>query len=353
MPVDESELIILVALKEIDRALIELLLDNIRKRQGTLTYKEAAESLSQRLGRQINPHYGLAASLGAISTLCFELGLPLISARVIYAEATSAKNVGKGFYPLACSLKPEYSAMDPVDVWKRELSLVRACGDWDRLQQYLDGTYESSAPTISTVPTVKNPFVEWLSQTSPLAKVSIRKYAGAVGTVSSKMYERGLIQKPLENMPLSELDRALSVIMSDMEFITRNTRNNHMYSNALKHYRYYVHAVCEHGENVEYLDSIKNDSAIPETQRTAIIQSRVGQGVFRKLLMEKYSGSCIITGLDHPKLLVASHIKPWAVSTNAERLSVDNGLLLSATYDRLFDCGLITFKKTGKYISHP
>ena len=69
--------------------------------------------------------------------------------------------------------------------------------------------------------------------------------------------------------------------------------------------------------------------------------------------MEKYSGSCIITGLDHPKLLVASHIKPWAVSTNAERLSVDNGLLLSATYDRLFDCGLITFKKTGKYISHP
>lgn len=96
--------------------------------------------------------------------------------------------------------------MDPVDVWKRELSLVRACGDWDRLQQYLDGTYESSAPTISTVPTVKNPFVEWLSQTSPLAKVSIRKYAGAVGTVSSKMYERGLIQKPLENMPLSELD---------------------------------------------------------------------------------------------------------------------------------------------------
>ena len=141
--------------------------------------------------------------------------------------------------------------------------------------------------------------------------------------------------------------------MSDMEFITKNTRNNHMYSNALKHYRYYVHAVCEHGENVEYLDSIKNNSAIPETQRTAIIQSRVGQGVFRKLLMEKYSGSCIITGLDHPKLLVASHIKPWAVSTNAERLSVDNGLLLSATYYRLFDCGLITFKKTGKYISHP
>ena len=46
-------------------------------------------------------------------------------------------------------------------------------------------------------------------------------------------------------------------------------------------------------------------------------------------------------------LLRASHIKPWAVSNNEERLSVDNGLLLSATFDRLFDSGLITFKKDG------
>ena len=68
--------------------------------------------------------------------------------------------------------------------------------------------------------------------------------------------------------------------------------------------------------------------------------------------MDKYNWQCIITGIDHPKLLVASHIKPWAVSTNEERLSVNNGLLLSATYDRLFDCGLITFDKTGRiYLS--
>jgi hypothetical protein len=33
-------------------------------------------------------------------------------------------------------------------------------------------------------------------------------------------------------------------------------------------------------------------------------------------------------------------------------LQVDNGLLLSATYDRLFDSGLITFDRTGKiYLS--
>ena len=40
--------------------------------------------------------------------------------------------------------------------------------------------------------------------------------------------------------------------------------------------------------------------------------------------------------------------KPWAVSSNKERLSVNNGLLLSATYDRLFDSGLITFDRQGK-----
>ncbi|MBQ9838626.1 MAG: HNH endonuclease [Oscillospiraceae bacterium] len=47
-------------------------------------------------------------------------------------------------------------------------------------------------------------------------------------------------------------------------------------------------------------------------------------------------------------MLVASHIKPWAVSSNSERLQVDNGLLLSATYDRLFDSGLITFDTSGR-----
>ena len=125
-----------------------------------------------------------------------------------------------------------------------------------------------------------------------------------------------------------------------------------MYSNALKQYRYFMNATYEEKDPPEYINTITNDTMIPETERTAIIQSRVGQGTFRESLMDKYDGRCIMTGIDHPKLLVASHIKPWAVSTNEERLSVNNGLLLSATYDRLFDCGLITFDKTGRiYLS--
>lgn len=145
-----------------------------------------------------------------------------------------------------------------------------------------------------------------------------------------------------------ELDLAIALTMNDSDFKDKNARGNHMYSNALKQYRYYINAVTEDIGDNDYIESIKNDVRIPETERKAIIQSRVGQGAFRKALFQKYRGQCIVTGINHPKLLVASHIKPWAVSSNQERLSVDNGLLLSATYDRLFDSGLITFDKHGK-----
>ena len=337
----------MIELKEIDKALAEYLLEIILKKQGNPSYKEVAAALSIRLGRQINPHYNLSVPLGNVSELCHELGLPLISARVVYSGATSAKNVGEGFYPFACQLKPEYKNMAPEQVWKQELKLIRECSDWSKLQRYLGLATAIPAPTQASVK-VSNPFSDWLSQNTGLSESSVGKYSGAVGTISKEMYQKGTIQKPLENMSPFELDLAIALTMSDSDFIAKNTRGNHMYSNALKQYRYFINAVTEDADDSAYIESIKNDSEIPETERKAIIQSRVGQGTFRKALFEKYQGRCIITGLDHPKLLVASHIKPWAVSSNRERLSVDNGLLLSATYDRLFDSGLITFDRQGK-----
>mgnify|MGYP000817520861 FL=1 len=44
-----------------------------------------------------------------------------------------------------------------------------------------------------------------------------------------------------------------------------------------------------------------------------------------------------------PALLVASHIKPWAVSDpKTERTNPCNGLCLNALHDKAFDRGLIT-----------
>lgn len=45
---------------------------------------------------------------------------------------------------------------------------------------------------------------------------------------------------------------------------------------------------------------------------------------------------------------MASHIKPWRASSNAERLDKFNGLLLIPNLDRAFDAGLVTFEQDGQ-----
>ncbi len=92
------------------------------------------------------------------------------------------------------------------------------------------------------------------------------------------------------------------------------------------------------------VDSINDDDKIESTTKTMLIEARKGQGYFRQQLLKKYN-KCLITGIDDKRLLIASHVKPWRSSDNRERLSVDNGLILSALYDRLFDEGLISFNK--------
>ncbi len=73
----------------------------------------------------------------------------------------------------------------------------------------------------------------------------------------------------------------------------------------------------------------------------ALVNQRVGQDFFRRAVLANYEDSCCITGIADPRLLVASHIKPWGKDTE-NRHNPANGLLLSATLDRAFDRGLIT-----------
>lgn len=84
------------------------------------------------------------------------------------------------------------------------------------------------------------------------------------------------------------------------------------------------------------------------TEALRLTKQRVGQDLFRKALMDYWGGACAVTGLHLPELLRASHAKPWAdCATDAERLDVFNGFLLSAQLDALFDSGLITFDEQG------
>lgn len=95
--------------------------------------------------------------------------------------------------------------------------------------------------------------------------------------------------------------------------------------------------------------TIITDLDITTTEKEMLIKSRIGQGIFRDRIIEKYQ-HCIITGIDDSRLLLASHIKPWRSASNYERLSSENGLLLSPLYDRLFDIGLITFDDNMKVL---
>jgi putative restriction endonuclease len=86
-----------------------------------------------------------------------------------------------------------------------------------------------------------------------------------------------------------------------------------------------------------------------ETEAERLVVQRVGQDVFRRGLLEYWEGRCAVSGLAVPELLRASHIKPWAdCGSDAERLDVFNGLLLSAQLDAAFDGGFVTFEDDGR-----
>jgi predicted restriction endonuclease len=73
----------------------------------------------------------------------------------------------------------------------------------------------------------------------------------------------------------------------------------------------------------------------------ATVRVRRGQQFFRQAILRAYGVRCCITGIPVPRLLVASHIKPWR-DFPGERLNPRNGLCLSSLHDAAFDAGLIT-----------
>lgn len=76
------------------------------------------------------------------------------------------------------------------------------------------------------------------------------------------------------------------------------------------------------------------------------IKVRVTQGKFRDSLLKR-DKKCVICGLDIEELLVASHIKPWSKADDYEKQDQNNGLLLCANHDALFDKGYISFDENG------
>lgn len=107
---------------------------------------------------------------------------------------------------------------------------------------------------------------------------------------------------------------------------------------------------------VRSTSSILNSiSRLNQTEKDAVVKQRIGQGLFKDLLKNKYGCKCVLCNITTESMLVASHIKKWSDCTNdTERLDDNNGLLLCSHHDALFDKHLISFDEhTGALIVSP
>ena len=85
------------------------------------------------------------------------------------------------------------------------------------------------------------------------------------------------------------------------------------------------------------------------TEVLATVKIRRGQQFFRQTILSAYGVRCCISGINVPRLLVASHIKPWSDFPD-ERLDPRNGLCLSSLHDAAFDDGLITLDEQMRVV---
>lgn len=170
-------------------------------------------------------------------------------------------------------------------------------------------------------------FIKLSKQETPNNVISFENYINKNNTNSEI---KGIIEdkKHLENISISEIQ--LTNFENNEEL--QNNDNTELIENTLLNNN--IHEII-------YDEKI--------TENGVVYKSRIGQNEFRNKLLNKYNG-CLLCSIKVKDLLNASHIKPWSISNNKERLDVNNGLLLCALHDRLFDLGFISFDNNGNII---
>jgi predicted restriction endonuclease len=107
----------------------------------------------------------------------------------------------------------------------------------------------------------------------------------------------------------------------------------------------------DESKEVDFLTRNKVQLVQPSgpTETQATVKVRRGQQFFRQAILNAYDVRCCISDINVPRLLIASHIKPWGKFPD-ERLNPRNGLCLSTLHDAAFDNGLITLDESFKVV---
>lgn len=103
------------------------------------------------------------------------------------------------------------------------------------------------------------------------------------------------------------------------------------------------------------LEALRRDKTIPDNATyKQLYDARRGQGKYRKDLEDIFGARCVVSGLQLRAVLRASHILAWSLCSSCEqKLDPNNGLLLAANLDALFDRYLITFATDGELLQSP
>jgi len=192
-------------------------------------------------------------------------------------------------------------------------------------------------------------FYRWLLLMGKSERTA-KSYVGAIkGTISQWAADAEITDQNLISISgYSTFGFVMERLVDYPVFQESDQRGKAMYSAALNSYQKFLSITCQ-TDIAEDIQTIISDKATDETQKSILVNARIGQGKYRESLLT-YWKTCALTGYRSKEFLVASHIKPWKVSDNNERLDKYNGLLLLANLDKAFDLGFITFDEAGKII---
>ncbi|MGO4500029.1 HNH endonuclease [Paenibacillus sp. 2RAB27] len=98
----------------------------------------------------------------------------------------------------------------------------------------------------------------------------------------------------------------------------------------------------------EIVEQLINNSADKKEIYAKVKVRGIVQSLFRSALLRAYNNKCAFCGFPHVVALEASHIVPWSHSTDEERISVNNGILLCSNHHKLFDSGMLKITKDYK-----